>query len=192
MSSSGSSARWVCSRTSRRSASSAVADMSRRLTVNGEHGARAIRTMAPRERSWWADDGRLAGGQDGVFVLAHRVRRQAAVLFGDAHRTPGRVEAEADLARGGDLGRQQVAGAGGVDVQVVGRRRAAAQRQLGQADEGRKVDGFLVEQGPVRVQDAQPIEQARADGGRKSAGEVLEDVVVGVDQARRDQAAGRL
>ena len=34
------------------SASSAVAVMSRRLTENGEHGARAIRTIAPSEGSW--------------------------------------------------------------------------------------------------------------------------------------------
>ena len=47
-----SSARWVCSRTSSRSASSAVAVISSVDTENGEHGASAICTIAPGERSW--------------------------------------------------------------------------------------------------------------------------------------------
>src|SRR5215472_4535293 len=53
-SSSGSSARWVCSRTSSRSASSAVRTISSGLTLNGEHGASATRTMAPQPGSWCA------------------------------------------------------------------------------------------------------------------------------------------
>ena len=52
-SSSAFSARWVWSRTSSRSASSAVRTISSGLTVNGEQGARAIRTMAPGAGSWW-------------------------------------------------------------------------------------------------------------------------------------------
>ena len=51
VSSSGSSARWVCSRTSSRSASSAVCRISDGDTENGEHGASATRTMAPNEGS---------------------------------------------------------------------------------------------------------------------------------------------
>ena len=51
VSSSGSSARWVCSRTSSRSASSAVCRISDGETENGEHGASATRTMAPNDGS---------------------------------------------------------------------------------------------------------------------------------------------
>ena len=50
-SSSGSSARCVCSRTSSFSASSAVRRIRPEDTENGEHGASATRTMAPEERS---------------------------------------------------------------------------------------------------------------------------------------------
>ena len=50
-SSPGSSARCVCNRTSRRSASSAVAVIRSVETENGEHGANAIRTIAFGERS---------------------------------------------------------------------------------------------------------------------------------------------
>jgi hypothetical protein len=52
VSSSGSSAKWVCRRTSSRSASSAVRRMSPGVTENGEHGASATRTIAPGAGSW--------------------------------------------------------------------------------------------------------------------------------------------
>ena len=52
-SSSAFSAKWVWSRTSSRSASSAVRTISASVTVNGEHGASAIRVIAPWARSWW-------------------------------------------------------------------------------------------------------------------------------------------
>ncbi len=79
------------------------------------------------------------------------------------------MKTEAHLSRRRDLGRQEVAGAGGVNVQVVRGRRAATQRQFGQANEGGEVDGLLVELCPVRVQDTKPIEKTSADGGGKGA-----------------------
>ena len=51
-SSSRSSAKWVCRRTSSRSASSAVRRISSGVTENGEHGASATRTIAPGAGSW--------------------------------------------------------------------------------------------------------------------------------------------
>ena len=85
--------------------------------------------------------------------------------------------------------RDQVAAAGGVHVEVVHRRGAAAERQLGQADPRREVGGLLVEPGPDRVERRQPAEQVRRRRRAVGPGEVLVDVVMGVDQARRDQAA---
>ena len=64
VSSSTSSARWVCRRTSSRSASSAVARISSGVTENGEHGASATRTMACGPRSWCTADQALGVGQD--------------------------------------------------------------------------------------------------------------------------------
>ena len=52
VSSSGSSARWVCSRTSSLSASSAVRRISPGETENSAHGASATRTIAPNAGSW--------------------------------------------------------------------------------------------------------------------------------------------
>ena len=42
----------VCSRTPRRRANSAVSAISSRVTLNGEHGASAIRSIEPGDGSW--------------------------------------------------------------------------------------------------------------------------------------------
>ena len=64
--------------------------------------------------------GVLAGGQDLVVVLDDVVRRQPTVLDRQRHRAAGRVESHAQVPGGLDLGGQQVAGAAGVQVEVVG------------------------------------------------------------------------
>ena len=46
------SAKWVCRRTSSRSASSAERTINSSVTLNGLQGARAMRIIAPCERSW--------------------------------------------------------------------------------------------------------------------------------------------
>ncbi len=128
-------------------------------------------------------------GEDLVVVLHHAVGREAAVLLGQAHRAPGGVKAQAHLGRRGDLGRDQVTATTGVHVQVVGGRGGAAQCQLGQADPGRDVRRFLVESAPHGIQRPQPVEEIAAQRGREGPGEVLVDVVMGVHEPRRHQAA---
>ena len=76
----------------------------------------------------------------------------------------------------------------GVDVEVVGRGRAARQRQLGQPHPRRHVGRLLVEAPPQRVERGEPAEQRGRRHRRVGPGEVLVQVVMGVDQARRDQA----
>ena len=51
-SSSSVSAMWVCSRTPRSRAKAAVSAISSLVTLNGEHGARAMRTIASGDGSW--------------------------------------------------------------------------------------------------------------------------------------------
>ena len=131
----------------------------------------------------------LGVGEDRVVVLHHRVGREAAVLHRQAHRATGGVEAHAQLDRGLDLGGDEVARPLWVDVEVVGRGRAATHRQLDQADPRRDVRRLLVEAGPLGVERGQPGEQRALVGGPVGAGEVLVDVVMGVDQARRDEAS---
>ena len=165
-----SSARWVCSRTSSRSASSAVARISSAVTENGEHGASAIRTIAVREPVVVPADQPLGVGQDLVLVLHHRVRRQPAVLDRQRHRAAGRVEAHAQLGGGGDLGRDEVAGPARVHVQVVGGGGAAAEGQLGQPDVRGDVRGLLVQPGPQWIERGQPVEQAAAPARARTPG----------------------
>ena len=100
-----SSARWVCSRTSSRSASSAVARHQRRRDAE----RRARRQRDPDHRA--SGDAvvvrahqPLRVGEDLVVVLDDGVGRQPAVLHRQLHRAAGRVEAHAELAGRRDLG----------------------------------------------------------------------------------------
>jgi hypothetical protein len=79
-----------------------------------------------------------------------------------------------------------------VHVEVVGRRRAAAERELDEAGVRRDVRRLLVQARPQRVERPQPVEEVAAQRGRERAREVLVQVVVGVDEPRRHQAAGRV
>jgi len=137
-----------------------------------------------------AGDGVLAGRQDLVVVSHHVVGGQAAVLLGEAHRTARRVEPDAQLAGGRDLGAEQIAAAAWMQVEVVGAGGAAREGELGQADPGRDVCRLLVQAAPQGVERLQPAEQGGAGHGTVGAGEVLVEVMVGVDEARGDQAAG--
>jgi hypothetical protein len=94
------------------------------------------------------------------------------------------MEPQPHLAGGGDLGRPQIAGAPRKHVEMVGAGGAAAERQLGQSHPGREIHRLLVQARPQRVQAGQPLEQRAAGDGGIRPGEVLVQVVVGVDEAR--------
>ncbi len=137
------------------------------------------------------DEGRRVR-EDLVGVLHDGVRWQPAVLHRQRHRPAGGMEPHPEGAGGGYLGGDEVPTAAGVDVQVVGGSGAATERQLGQTHIGGDVRGLLVQPRPPRVQRPQPVEQRGGQGGCERPGQVLEDVMMGVDQAGCDQAAGRL
>ena len=65
------------------------------VTLNGLHGASAIRTIAPCDAIVVARDRLLARGEDLVVVGHHVVGRQPAVLLAQRHRAAGRMEAHA-------------------------------------------------------------------------------------------------
>ena len=134
----------------------------------------------------------VAGGQDVVVVGHDVVRRQAAVLLGQRHRSAGGMEAHAEIRGGVDLGGEEVAGAAGVDVQVVRRRRATRQGELGEPDPRRQVRPLGVEARPQRIQRLQPAEERLGGHRRKGAGEVLVQVVMGVDEPGGDQTVRRV
>jgi hypothetical protein len=130
----------------------------------------------------------FAVGEDLVVVLHDGVRRKPAVFLRQAHRPARRMEAHADLARGTDLGRDEIARAAGVHVEVIGRRCAAAEREFRDADPRGDVRALFVEIRPARVQRRQPLEQRAVDRGPEAPREVLVDVMVRVDEAGRDEA----
>ena len=163
-----------------------LGDGERRARCEGDPRHRAVAAIV------MTGDGVLAGGEDVVVVGHDVVGRQATVLDRQRHRAARRVEAHAEVAGGVDLGGEEVAGPVGMEVQVVGRRRAARQRQLGEPDPRRQVGALRVERPPDRVQRLQPAEQRLVRHRRERPRQVLEQVVVGVHEPRRDEAVGRI
>ena len=100
------------------------------------------------------------------------------------------METHSEFARGGDLGRQQIARPLRMQIQVIGARRASGEREFGQTHERAHVHGFLVDRPPQRVQRLQPTEQRLVGHRRIGAREVLVDVMVGVHQTRCHQTVG--
>ena len=158
--------------------------------VAGDGEGRARRQADPQHRAGRgvvvAVDGVLAGGEDGVDLLDHVVRRQAAVALPQVHGAAGRVEAEPDGAGRVDRGAEHVAAGVREDVVMVGRRRAAGLGQPAEGADGRRPRGVLVDAAPDRVERGEPAEQRRVD--RQAAGRPLVEVVVDVDEAGRQHA----
>ena len=185
--------RWVCSRTSSRSASSAVRAHQRRRDAERRARAPARCGSSPS-----------ASGRGGAPPAAAESARISSSSWttesggSPPSLTDSDIEPRVGWKRmprsraAAISARDQVAGAARVHVQVVGRGGAAAERQLGEPDVGADVRGLLVQPRPQRVQRDQPVEQAAGQRGGERAGQVLVQVVVGVDQARRDQAAARV
>ena len=187
-SSSSVSARWVCSRTPCRRASAAASVISFPVTENGEHGATATRSIESYAGSW--------NLVIAASVAASTVSRSSTTESGgrppwlapEVHRAAGRVEPQADRGRRADLGSQQVAAARREHVVVVGARRAAGAREPPQRRGRRGPHDLLVDAGPHRVQRGEPLEQRGVDS--EPAGGPLVEVLVGVDEAGGQQAAG--
>ena len=71
---------------------------------------------------------------------------------------------------------------------MVGRGGAPAKREFGQTNPRRREHGFLVDASPQRIQLFEPTKQRSLGHRRIRASEVLVQVMVGVDETRRDQA----
>ena len=134
----------------------------------------------------------FARSQDLVVIGDHIVGRKTAVLFGQRHRPAGRMETNAEFARSRDLGREQITRTAWVEVQVIGAGGAARHREFGQSDERTHVHRLFVDGPPQRIQRLQPAEQRLVGHRREGPREVLVDVVMGVDETRRDETVGRV
>ena len=181
------SARWVCRRV---------------FGAAGQFGCAGHQLPGHRERRTRADrdlDARIGGRvvvgvdrgfgceQRGFGVLDDPVRREAALADASVHRAAHQVQARADPVGGLDQRGYLVAAVAGEDVVVVGDGGAAGQREPRHARGGCRVGDLGVEPAPDRVQRDQPLEQGRVL--RVAAGRPLVEVVVGVDETGRDQAA---
>ena len=125
--------RWVCIRTPLRRASSAACLSS----VTGDRERRAGRHADPQHRVERRVvvlvDRRVGRGQDGVDVLDHVVRRQAALLWPRSIEPRVGWNRSPTGARALDLRGEHVAAVVREDVVVVGRRGAAGARRARRA-----------------------------------------------------------
>ncbi len=126
--------------------------------------------------------------QDRVLFLHAGVRRQPALRLAQAHAAARRREADAQLDRGLDFVVDLRAVR--VHIQVIARRGAARQHQLGQPDLRRRVDRLRPHPRPDRVQRLEPVEQNGIL--RDAAGQRLVQVMVRVHQARQHDHPGRV
>ena len=132
----------------------------------------------------------LGLGEHRVELLDELVGRQAAVRDAEVHRAARRDEAHAELARRLDLGLEDAGPAAREDVVVVEDGRAAGERQLGEPRARGCVLRLRVDPGPDRIQLAEPREEVGLLGPRAREG--LVEVVVRVDEARRDDGAAEV
>jgi hypothetical protein len=105
---------------------------------------------------------RLFGrAQDRVSVLGDDIRRKPSGGLAQVHRPSAGMKAEPYLLRSGDLCLKQPRGAMGEDVMMVGRGRAARERQGRQAGAGGHQLEVRVDVRPHRIEPAQPGEEVR-------------------------------
>ena len=181
------SARWVCSRTPFR-------EPGRRPASTARRSPRTASRAQPRSAASSPVTGRDAGrsprlsprgsrrsprrrGPAGVRPCSRRGPSSPA-WAGTAARPyePPRSRRPADRRR-----RRE-------DVVVVHRGRAAGPGELDERSGRARAHRVLVEAAPDRVERREPLEQRVVDG--EAAGQPLVEVMVGVDQSRRGQAAG--
>ena len=110
-----------------------------------------------------------------------------AVRHAEVHRAARGDDPDAELARRLHLGLDQAGAPAREDVVMVEHGRAARQGELGEPGARRRVLRLRVDPRPHRIELAQPAEQVGLL--RAGARERLVEVVVRVDEARRDDRA---
>ena len=161
--------------------------------IRGDRERRAGRDRDAHERVERgvviALDGLRGSAERGIRRLHGEVRREPALRGAEVHRAAGRVQAHADALGRLDDRAHDVAGALREDVVVVAHGRAARAGEHRHAARGADARQARIDLRPQRVQRGEPVEQDRVL--RVAAGEPLVQVVVGVDQAGRDEAVRR-
>ncbi len=158
---------------------------------DGEGRARRDDDLRPRAGPFFVEREEAFGvGEHRVQVLHEVVRRQAALRLAHVHRAARGDDPDSELASRLDLGLDEARAPGWKDVVVVEDRGAPGEHELRQAGARRRVLGVGVDAGPERIERLQP----RKEVGllRPGAGERLIEVVVRVDEPRRDQRAAEV
>ena len=132
------------------------------VTENGEHGARAMRSLSSPWPIMPAVHGIGTGGE---------IRRWSGPRNPAAGHRPSdrsidprvRMKAPRTVCAAQDLRGQQIA-ALWEDVMVVGRGGASRQHQMREPADGRHIDGLFVDTRPHGIQGGEPLEQGMVGG----------------------------
>ena len=169
----------------------ALAHQQRSVTLNGEHGASAIRSIEPGDGSWNRSTASCERASAWSVVSTTESGGEPAVGRPEQSMEPrhgwNRIPSS---RRGLDLDLEQVAAAGRMDVVVVRGRRAPGQRELREPDARRRRLPLGVDVRPHGIELGQPAEQSllAGPGTRKR----LIQVVVGVHERRDPREAADL
>ena len=157
---------------------------------NGEQGANATRICAPALRIMIKFQHPLAVGENRLFVLDHAVGRQAAVLDREVHRPARHRHADAEAPRLLNLDVDRVLKPLGIEIVMVGRGRAARHQELGQRQPRGNPQMIGLQPRPEGIERREPGKERLVDCLRMGAGQRLEEVVVGVDEAGQHDMGG--
>ena len=188
------SARWVCRPHAVGARQRAPSRASGRARPRTASRARArSRSIACGRGSWKASIDALRsrrGSASSPSTSASGGRPPGALA--DAHRAAAGVEAHADRRARRSM-RVVEPAAVGIEVQVVAGRRAAGEQQLGEAGQRRDADHLRASAAPRpgRARAASRRARRPAPAGTR-ARQRLEQVVVGVDEARQQDVPGQV
>ncbi len=185
------SARWVWSETPRSRASSAdgphqvARDRERRAGRQHDAAHRVARRIVPAARSAARCRARIASSLSTTSSGGRPPRLRPTLMLPRAawKRMPMASAASIEVVEPRAVREQ---------VEMVARRGAARQHQLGHRSPGRDLDHLGREPGPEQVEVREPAEQLGVLGLGHGAGQALVHVVVGVDQPGHHHVAAQV
>jgi hypothetical protein len=132
----------------------------------------------------------LAVPEDRVRALDDRIRLQAAVLLGNAHRAAGDRHPHAEGLRLLDLDVDRVLEARREQIVVVGRGRASRHQEFDERHADCEPERVRRHPIPQPLHRHQPGNEVLALARRVGAGQRLIEMVVGIDEPRQHDMAG--
>ncbi|KAF5029370.1 hypothetical protein DSECCO2_649310 [anaerobic digester metagenome] len=138
-------------------------------------------------------DAALTVTQNFIFSLNDTVGRKPSILLAQAHRTAGRTEPHAQSIGSLELQPHQIPfERSGVEIVMVGGKRASGFHQLGHGQKRGVIDCILIDIFPNLIEEFQPIKKLCILHSGVVAGKCLVKMVVGVHQTGNHHMLGTI